>query len=62
MDKKRFNMGKSFLRKLREKYSTKQMFDIARQKDTNPEAYAEYLAYVEQCRAEAKAELGIMED
>ncbi len=45
--------------KIREKYSTSQEFAILRQRDTKPTEFAEYNAYCEQCKAEARAELGI---
>ena len=47
--------------KIRKKYSISAELAILRQRDTKPEEFAEYNAYAEACKAEAKAELG-MED
>lgn len=43
--------------KIREKYSVSQEFAILRQRDTKPTEFAEYNAYCEQCKAEARAEI-----
>lgn len=43
--------------KIREKYSASQEFAILRQRDTKQEEFAEYNAYCEQCKAEARAEI-----
>ena len=40
--------------KIRKRYSINQELAILRQRDTKPEEYFEYNAYVEQCKAEAK--------
>ena len=40
---------------IREKYTLSQELAILRQRDTKPEEYAEYNAYCEKCKAEAKA-------
>ena len=45
--------------KIRAKYSISQEFAILRQRDTKPDEFNEYNAYCEQCKAEAKSELGI---
>jgi hypothetical protein len=45
--------------KIREKYSISAELAILRQRDTKPEEFAEYNAYAESCKAEAKAELGM---
>lgn len=45
--------------KIRARYTVSQEFAILRQRDTKPDEFAEYNAYCEQCKAEAKAELGI---
>ncbi len=45
--------------KIRARYTASQEFAILRQRDTKPDEFAEYNAYCEQCKAEAKAELGI---
>ena len=43
--------------KIRQKYSVNQELAILRQRDTKPEEFAEYNAYVEQCKAQAKSEV-----
>lgn len=43
--------------KIRAKYSISQEFAILRQRDTKPDEFAEYNAYCEQCKAEAKSEV-----
>lgn len=45
--------------KIRTKYSMSAELAILRQRDTKPEEYAEYNAFCELCKAEAKTELGI---
>ena len=45
--------------KIRAKYSISQEFAILRQRDIKPDEFNEYNAYCEQCKAEAKSELGI---
>ncbi|MBR5845500.1 MAG: hypothetical protein IKY65_04495 [Rikenellaceae bacterium] len=45
--------------KIRKQYTVNQELAILRQKDSKPEEFAEYDDFVEQCKAEAKAELGI---
>lgn len=45
--------------KIRARYTISREFAILRQRDTKPEEFAEYNAYCEQCKAEARAELGI---
>ena len=47
--------------KIRKRYSISSELAILRQRDTKPEEFAEYNAYAETCKIEAKAELG-MED
>ena len=47
--------------KVRRKYDPEDEIAILRQKDTKPEEAAEHDAYVELCKAEAKAELGVEE-
>lgn len=44
-------------KKIRKKYSVNAELAILRQRDTKPAEFAEYNAFVEQCKAEAKAEL-----
>ena len=43
--------------KIREKYTIDQELAILRQRDTKPQEFAEYDAYVEQCKLEAKQEV-----
>lgn len=45
--------------KIRARYTISQEFAILRQRDTKPDEFAEYNAYCEQCKAEAKAGLGL---
>lgn len=50
---------KSLVRqKVRRRYDPEDEIAIIRQKEKKPEEAAEHDAYVEQCKAEAKAELG----
>lgn len=46
---------------IREKYTLSQELAILRQRDTKPEEYAEYNAYCEECKAQAKAKYKIGE-
>ena len=45
--------------KIRKQYSVSAELAILRQRDTKPEEFAEYNAFCEQCKADAKTELGI---
>lgn len=45
--------------KIRAKYSISEEFAILRQKEDKPVEYTEYYNYCEQCKQEAKVELGI---
>ena len=45
--------------KIRERYSIDAELAILRQRDEKPEEFAAYNAYAEQCKKEAKEELGI---
>ena len=45
--------------KIRKKYSVSAELAILRQRDTKPEEFAEYNAFCELCKAEAKTELNI---
>lgn len=45
--------------KIRVQYSLNQEFEVQRKRDTEPEAFAEYYQFVEDCIAEAKTELNI---
>lgn len=46
-------------RLIRRKYSVSAELAILRQRDTKPEEFAEYNAYVEECKARAKKEFDI---
>lgn len=46
--------------KIRQRYSINQELAILRQRDTKAIEYQEYFDYVEQCKTEAKAEVGIL--
>lgn len=48
------------IRKIRKRYSVNQELAILRQRDTKPIEFAAYNEYVEQCKAEVKAELGVL--
>lgn len=50
---------KQIERKIRRKYSVNNELAILRQRDTKPEEFAEYNAYVEQCKAEVNADMGL---
>ena len=43
--------------KIRERYTIDQELAILRQRDTKPQEFSEYNAYVEQCKVEAKEEV-----
>ena len=47
--------------KIRKRYSVNEELAILRQRDEKPEEFAEYYSYVEECKAAAKAELGVEE-
>lgn len=47
------------IRKIRKKYTVNQELAILRQRDTKPEEFSEYNAFVEQCKEEAKEDLAI---
>ena len=47
------------IRKIRKRYCVNRELAILRQRDTKPDEFAEYNAFVEQCKAEVKEELGI---
>lgn len=46
-------------KKIRARYSLNAEIAILRQRDTKPEEYAEYFAYVETCKSEVNSELGV---
>lgn len=47
------------LRKIRARYSLNQELAILRQRDTKPDEFSAYNAFVEQCKAETKEEMGV---
>ena len=47
------------IRRIRKRYTVNQELAVLRQRDTKPEEFAEYNAYVEKCKADVKEELGI---
>lgn len=47
------------IRRIRKKYTMNQELAILRQRDTKPEEFAAYNEYVENCKADVKAEMGI---
>ena len=51
--------GSMVEKKIRRQYSLSAELAILRQRDSKPTEYATYNAYVEQCKVEVKAELGI---
>ena len=44
--------------RIRKRYTVNQELAILRQRDTKPEEYAEYYAFVENCKAEVKKIVG----
>lgn len=44
-------------RLIRERYTVADELGILRQRDTKPEEYAEYYAFAEQCKAQARTEI-----
>lgn len=47
----------TIINKIRERYSLNQELAILRQRDTKPDEFAAYNAYVEECKAAVKAEM-----
>ena len=47
------------IKKIRARYSVNQELAILRQRDIKVDEFEEYNAYVEKCKAEVKAELGV---
>lgn len=45
--------------KIRLRYATSDELALIRQRDEKPDEFAEYNAYVEECKAEARAELDL---
>lgn len=50
------------VQKIRVQYSIDDELAILRQRDTKPQEFTEYNIYCEQCKADAKEELGIEEE
>lgn len=50
---------KSIEKKIRARYSVNQELALLRQRDTKPDEFAEYNAFVENCKALVKEELGV---
>lgn len=53
------HLADTIVKKIRRRYNLNQELAIQRKRDTEPQEFAEYYEYVESCKAEAKAELGI---
>lgn len=49
----------TIINKIRARYSLNQELAILRQRDTKPAEFAAYNEYVEQCKAEVKAEMEV---
>lgn len=49
-------------RLIRERYTVADELGILRQRDAKPEEYAEYYAFAEQCKAQARAEIAAEAD
>ena len=47
------------IKKIRERYSLNQELAILRQRDSKPSEFEEYNAFVEECKASVKKEMGI---
>ena len=48
-------------RKIRRKYTVNQELALLRQRDTKPQEFEEYNAFVERCKAEVREEMGMIE-
>jgi hypothetical protein len=59
VDKRQDHYGDAVERLIRRKYSVSAELAILRQRDDKPEEFAVYNAYAEECKAEAKAILGL---
>ena len=46
-------------RRIRARYNVNQELAILRQRDSKPEEFADYDAFVEECKAAVKAEMGV---
>lgn len=47
--------------KIRARYSISEELAILRQRDTKPDEFAAYNSFVEQCKTEARVEIGLSE-
>ena len=56
MNKKQ-NYEQGVERRIRKRYTLGEELSILRRRDVRPEVFSEYNAFVEQCKAEAKAEV-----
>ena len=54
------NYGELVESLIRRKYSLSAELAILRQRDSKPQEFAEYNAYAEKCKAEAKNKLGVL--
>ncbi len=50
---------KEIIERIRKKYTVNQELAILRQRDTKPDEFAAYDAYVEQCKADVKKEMEV---
>lgn len=60
MEKRNEYYGEMVERLIRKKYTVSAELAILRQRDNKPQEFAEYNAYAEQCKAEAKNKLGVL--
>lgn len=58
-DKRQEHYGELVERLIRKKYTVSAELAILRQRDEKPEEFAEYNAYAEQCKVEAKSILRV---
>lgn len=60
MERRNEYYGELVERLIRKKYTVSAELAILRQRDNKPQEFAEYNAYAEQCKAEAKNKLGVL--
>ena len=60
MERRNEYYGELVERLIRKKYTVSAELAILRQRDDKPQEFAEYNAYAEQCKAEAKNKLGVL--
>lgn len=58
-EQKRLEYERKTEQLIRERYSISQELAILRQRDTKPDEFNEYYAYAEECKAQARNEIGI---